>query len=220
MAHSSTHSSCRGAEWREVAGAGHRAGCDSPGLPARLSTSPGTWEREAQRGWRWSPAQAEGWPSCTPGCLPPVPRAPPCPSRSQGWGRRFPMGLGGRWRRRGYETSGCFLTRGPGGPRAHLEPRHCPALQVRLHVAWVQVGDAHEEAGTSESPEFPKAETGLGQGSRSERGALIQNQCLPAALPMPFCPVLGSPVPGAFHTQKTFLPPALGKNGCPPAPLP
>lgn len=53
----------------------------------------------------------------------------------------------------------------PPSPGAHLEAGHGPALQVGLHVARVQVGDAHQEAGPRESPELPQAETGLGTGT-------------------------------------------------------
>lgn len=45
----------------------------------------------------------------------------------------------------------------------YLEASFGTRLQVRFNVTWVQVGDAHQEARPSESPQFTEAKTALWQ---------------------------------------------------------
>lgn len=203
-----------------------------PSAPSKVIHQPGDTGEEKPRGAGGGPQpRHRGWLSRTPGCPPPVPRAPPfpVPFPLPGLGKPACHGAGWPLAQEGLRNPWLLPDAGAGvvgvgwwGSRAHLEPRHRPALQVRLHIARVQVGDAHEEPRTSESPEFPKAETGLGGGSRSERGgecAPVQNQRLPVALPVPFNPLLRSPVlptRALFESGGHVSCLLWGGNRCPP----
>lgn len=45
------------------------------------------------------------------------------------------------------------------GLDVYLKPSHCSGLQIRFNVSWIQVGNAHKEAWSRESPQFTKAKT-------------------------------------------------------------
>lgn len=164
----------------------------------------------------------------------------PCPSpRPGGWPgagtaapKRWPTaaptaaggGILGQEKGSGGRVGGLGSIPPPPSPGAHLEASHGPALQVGLHVARVQVGDAHQEAGPRESPELPQAETGLGMGTPPPsqlKPVAPSSQEPPRRLPLTVPTQSRSPAPlSQPHPFPFSLPRPWRAAGGAPRPLP
>lgn len=96
-----------------------------PGAPSKVIGQPGDTGREKPRRGL-VPSPGRGVALRHPWVPSPSARAPPVPFPLPGLGKPACHGLGGRWRWRGYETPGCFLTPGLGGPGLTLNPATAP----------------------------------------------------------------------------------------------